>query len=64
MSIEIDAAHQILASAAKRLFTYPGVIPEWGVTPDGSRFLFAVPVEPQPPFNVVQGWRRTVHKGF
>ncbi len=37
-----DAAHKTLASSATRLFAVPGVIPEWGVTPDGSRFLFIV----------------------
>ena len=60
ISIEVDATHQILANSAKRLFHVPDVIPEWGVTPDGGRFLFAVPVAPQPPFNIVQSWRSTV----
>jgi len=60
MSVEVDSTHEISASATKRLFAVPGVIPEWGVTPDGSRFLFAVPVEAQPPFNIVQGWQSTV----
>ena len=60
MSIEIGATHQILSIAAKRLFAVSSVIPEFGVTPDGSRFLFAVPVEPPAPFNIVQGWQSTV----
>jgi hypothetical protein len=47
---------------AKRLFNVPGVIPEWGVTPDGARFLFAVPVSPPPPFHVVQDWQATLPK--
>jgi eukaryotic-like serine/threonine-protein kinase len=62
MSIAIDTTHQIRATAATRLFSLPGVIPEWGVTPDGSRLLFAVPVAPQPPFDIVQGWRNTLPK--
>ncbi len=62
MSIELDANGPILASNARRLFAVPDVIPEWGVTPDGSRFLFAVPVAPPPPFNVVQGWRKSVRQ--
>ena len=60
MSIAVDATHQILANSAKRLFAVPDVIPQWGVTADGGRFLFAVPVAPQPPFNIVQGWRGNV----
>jgi Tol biopolymer transport system component len=62
MSVEISATHQALTTAAKRIFAVPNVIPEWGVAPDGERFLFAVPIEPPPPFNVVQGWRSTVHQ--
>ena len=34
MSIEIGATHQILTTAANRLFAVPSVITEWGVTPD------------------------------
>ncbi|MEO7133531.1 MAG: winged helix-turn-helix domain-containing protein [Vicinamibacterales bacterium] len=60
MSIAVDATHQILANSATRLFAVPDVIPEWGVTPDGRRFLFAVPVAPQAPYNIVQGWRGNV----
>ena len=59
MAVEIDATHKILASGATRLFAIPGVLPEWGGTPDGTRFLFAVPLAP-PPFNIVQGWRQLV----
>ena len=57
MSIEIGARREFRPSTAKRLFQVPGVIPEWGVTQDGARFLFAVPVSPPPPFNVVQDWQ-------
>ena len=62
MSIEFSPTHPTLPTAAKRIFAVPNVISEWGVTPDGERFLFAVPIVPPPPFNVVQGWRRTVHQ--
>jgi Tol biopolymer transport system component len=42
-----------------------GIAPRWRrdgkellyLTPDGARFLFAVPVSPPPPFNVVQNWQ-------
>ena len=57
MSIAIDASGEFRPSAAKRLFTVSSAIPEWGVTQDGARFLFAVPVSATPPFNVVQDWQ-------
>jgi hypothetical protein len=44
------------------LFQVPGVIPEWGVTEDGSRFLFAVPVSPPPPFTIVRDWQSALPK--
>ena len=57
MSIAIDASGEFRPSAAKRLFTVSSAIPEWGMTQDGARFLFAVPVSATPPFNVVQDWQ-------
>jgi hypothetical protein len=33
------------------------VLPKWGVTADGARFLFAVPISSPPPFNIVQNWQ-------
>jgi DNA-binding winged helix-turn-helix (wHTH) protein/Tol biopolymer transport system component len=62
MTIEVDAKREFHPDTAKRLFKVPGVIPEWGVTQDGARFLFAVPVSPPPPFNVVQDWQATLPK--
>lgn len=62
MSIEIDATGRFRPNAAKRLFTVTSAIPEWGVTRDGARFLFAVPVSPPPPFNVVQDWQAGLPK--
>jgi Tol biopolymer transport system component len=60
MTIETDASGGLRPGPAKRLFKVPGVISEWGVTHDGARFLFAVPVSPPPPFNVVQDWQATL----
>ena len=57
MSIVIDATGEFRPSAAKRLFTVSSAIPEWGMTQDGARFLFAVPVSAPPPFNFVQNWQ-------
>ena len=62
MTIEIDAKRELRSGTAKRLFKVPGVIPEWGVTQDGARFLFAVPVSQPPPFNVVHDWQATLPK--
>jgi DNA-binding winged helix-turn-helix (wHTH) protein/Tol biopolymer transport system component len=62
MSIEIDATGQFRPSAAKRLFRVTSAIPEWGLTQDGTRFLFAVPVSPSPPFDVVQDWQAALPK--
>ena len=38
-----------------RLFTIQGALPEWGVTSNGDRFLFAVPTDV--PFTVVLNWQ-------
>jgi serine/threonine protein kinase len=62
MTIDVDIHQGFRSSAAKRLFKVPGVIPQWGVTKDGARFLFAVPVSPPPPFNVVQDWQAMLPK--
>lgn len=62
MIIEVDTKREFRPGTAKRLFKVPGVIPEWGVTQDGARFLFAVPVSQPPPFNVVQDWQATLPK--
>jgi DNA-binding winged helix-turn-helix (wHTH) protein/Tol biopolymer transport system component len=62
MSIETDAQGEFRPGVANRLFKLPGAVPEWGVTQDGARFLFAVPVSPPPPFHVVQDWQATLPK--
>ncbi len=40
----------------------PRCDPEWGVTEEGNRFLFAVPVRPPSPFNVVRDWQAMLSK--
>ena len=42
---------------AKPLFTTTGVFPEWGVTQDGRRLLFAVPTGPPPPLQIILNWQ-------
>jgi hypothetical protein len=58
MVVEVNTSQPVAASPSKRLFDVPGgVLPEWGVTKDGNRFLFAVPVAAPPPFTIVHGWQ-------
>jgi eukaryotic-like serine/threonine-protein kinase len=57
MSIAVDGRGMFHGRPATTLFKVPGAIPGWGITADGERFLFAVPVSPPPPFNVIQGWQ-------
>jgi serine/threonine-protein kinase len=60
MTVEIAAGGLFQAGTPKPLFQAPsGILPSWNVSADGTRFLFAVPVEQtQAPFRVVLNWRR------
>lgn len=60
MALDVDTTGELRLGPEKRLFTLPGLIPEWGVTPDGMRFLFAVPLAPPPPFGVIRNWQALV----
>jgi hypothetical protein len=60
MAIDVDNQREFRPGTAKPLFKVPGAIPHWGVTRDGARFLFAVPVSPPPPFEIVQDWQATL----
>lgn len=62
MAIEVGTTHEFRPGAAKRLFTVPGVQPEWGVAPDATRFLFAVPVSPPAPFHIINDWQTLLAK--
>ncbi len=62
MAIEVGTTREFRPGAAKRLFTVPGALPEWGVAPNGTRFLFAVPVSPPPPFHVIHDWQTLLSK--
>jgi DNA-binding winged helix-turn-helix (wHTH) protein/Tol biopolymer transport system component len=62
LAVAVDAERTLRLGTATRLFKVPGAIPGWGVTQDGSRFLFAVPVSQPPPFNVVKDWQATLPK--
>jgi len=62
MAIEADGAPAFSSGPARRLFIVPGVFPEWGVTHDGSRFLFAVPTASPPPINLIYDWQSALPK--
>jgi Tol biopolymer transport system component len=57
MSVAVDATPEVAFASATRLFTVAGVFPEWGVTRDGTRLLFAVPTAPPPPLQIIQNWQ-------
>ena len=57
MAIEVGTTREFRPGTAKRLFTVPRVLPAWGVAANGTRFLFAVPVSPPPPFHVIHDWQ-------
>jgi hypothetical protein len=60
MAVDTKPDDALQWGAPRRLFQVPGVVPEWGVTKDGNRFLFAVPVTPRPPFDVILNWQHAV----
>jgi DNA-binding winged helix-turn-helix (wHTH) protein len=57
MAVDVDPHAGAALGTTKRLFTAPGVFPEWGVTRDGSRLLFAVPTAPMPPIDILYDWQ-------
>ena len=61
MAVEVDEGTSS-AGTPRKLFNVPGVMQEWGVTKDGSRFLFAVPVGPTPPLTIVRDWQTGLPK--
>jgi len=61
MAVEVDEGTSS-AGTPRKLFNVPGVMQEWGVTKDGSRFLFAVPVGPTPPLTIVRDWQAGLPK--
>jgi hypothetical protein len=62
MAVEIDEKGASSSAIPRKLFSVPGVMQEWGVTEDGSRFLFAVPVSPTPPLTIVRDWQAGLPK--
>jgi hypothetical protein len=62
MAIEADVERTFSSAPVRRLFSAPDVFPEWGVTRDGSRLLFAVPTGPKPPLNIIYDWQSALPK--
>jgi DNA-binding winged helix-turn-helix (wHTH) protein/Tol biopolymer transport system component len=44
-------------ATTRLLFAVPGALPDWGVTPNGRRFLFAMPVSGPQPYQIVRDWQ-------
>jgi eukaryotic-like serine/threonine-protein kinase len=62
MAIEAGATRTFSSGPAKRLFVAPNVFPEWGVTHDGTRLLFAAPTAPPPPLDLMYDWQTALPK--
>ena len=62
MTVEVDEKGASSSAPPRKLFNVPGVLQEWGVTRDGNRFLFAVPVGPTPPLTIVRDWQAGLPK--
>jgi Tol biopolymer transport system component/predicted Ser/Thr protein kinase len=63
MAVEVASGRLFQPGTPKPLFQASGALPEWNVTADGQRFLFAVPVEQtQAPFTVVSNWMAALKK--
>jgi hypothetical protein len=62
MAIDVGTTREFRPGAAKRLFTVPGALRAWGVAPNGTRFLFAVPVSSPPPFHVIHDCKTLLSK--
>jgi eukaryotic-like serine/threonine-protein kinase len=63
MAVEVAAGRMFQPGTPKPLFQASGTLPEWHVTADGQRFLFAVPVgQTQAPFTIVSNWMAALKK--
>jgi Tol biopolymer transport system component len=62
MAIAAKDGRVFSPGATTRLFAVPGALPDWGVVPDGDRFLFAVPVSAAPPYQIVRDWQALLPK--
>jgi hypothetical protein len=57
IAVSVTPTHGFSTGSSERLFNIPGVSPEWAVSQDGQRFLFAVPTAPPASYIVVVNWQ-------
>ena len=62
MAVDTKGGRLFSSSATTRLFALHGAFPDWGVTPDGRRFLLAVPVSGPQSYQIVRDWQATLPK--
>ena len=64
MVVDVGVNAKLQPGKPQPLFQAPGVLSAWDVTPDGNRFLFAMPVEQgtSPPFTIVQNWTTAMER--
>jgi hypothetical protein len=56
----LDTTAGVLSRPTTRLFAVPGALPDWGITPDGRRFLFAVPIGDPQAYQIVRDWQAAI----
>ncbi len=57
MAVDVDPHAGAVLPTTRRLFGIAGVFPDWGLTADGRRLLFAVPVAPASPLHILHNWQ-------
>jgi eukaryotic-like serine/threonine-protein kinase len=64
MVVDVGVNAKLQPGKPQPLFQAPGVLSAWDVTPDGNRFLFAMPVEQgtSAPFTIVQNWTTAMER--
>jgi Tol biopolymer transport system component len=64
MAVDIDTSQGLRPGVSRPLFRVDGALADWGVSADGSRFLFAVPAKQSAPapFSVVLNWQATLKR--
>jgi Tol biopolymer transport system component len=62
IAVSVTPTHGPRTGSSERLFNIPGVAPEWDVSQDGQRFLFAVPTAPPASYNVVVNWQSMLRR--
>ena len=56
MAVAGNSNHRFGLTTATQVLRAPGVLPDWGVSPDGNHFLLAIPMRTPPLFDVFLNW--------